>query len=93
MHVVWSACGDLSVRIEMSGAEQAPEKNERENNKESSAEVTDVDAVRQEQEFAAQEQAGQTGQGQEMRKQCYSSQAWRRGSEGPAQGGGLSGVA
>ena len=74
-------------------------KNEQESNKESSAEVTGVDAVGQEQEFAAQEQAGQTEgqskqqQGQEIRKQCYSSQAWRRGSEGPAQGGGLSGVA
>ena len=94
MHVVWPACGDLSARIQMSGVERAPEKNERENSKESSTEVTDVDAVGQEQEVASQEQAGQTEgqsnqqQGQEMRKQCYSSQAWRRGKEGPAQGGG-----
>ena len=37
-----------------------------ENNKESSAEVTDLDAVGQEQEFAAQKQAGQTGGGSEQ---------------------------
>ena len=69
-----------------------------ENNKESSAEVTDVDSVRKEQELAAQEQGGQTeggseqaamGQGQEMRKSCCLLQTWRRGSEGPAQGGGV----
>ena len=43
-------------------------RNERGNNKESSAEVTDVDAVGQEQEFAAQEQAGQT-EGQSKQQQ------------------------
>ena len=57
----------FSSNSKTSGVEQAPEKKfNGENNKDSSVEVTDVDAVGQEQEFAAQEQAGQIGGGPEQ---------------------------
>ena len=41
MHVMWPACGDLSSNSDV----ELQKKMNGENNKESSAEVTDVDAV------------------------------------------------